>query len=718
MTEPKRKSKNGSTEILIVEDSPTQAARLEHILRQAGYKVTAASNGKEALAGIGRRKPTLVISDILMPVMDGYELCKRLKADASLSAIPVILLTSLTDPTDVVRGLECGADYFITKPYDEKLLISRVHAVRANEELRKTQKLGMGVEILIAGQKYFITSDRMQILDFLISTYETAVQQNRELTKTRDELDQLNGQLEEKVKQRTSELIAEVAQRIKAEEKIERLNMVLHALRNINQLITKENDRDKLLKGACDTMTQTRGYRSAWIALFDDAGKLLFTTESGLGKAFQPVLKQLQQGELTECGRHALNQPGLFIKDPSTDCRDCPLAKTSGEKLVIVARLNHGTKTYGMLAAYLPIDVPPNMDEQSLFQELVDDIAFGLHKIELQEQRKKAEKDVVIAAEKYRALVENINDVLLLLDTQGNITYVSPVIERLSKYKVSDLIGKSFAQLIYPDDLPDLLDRFNRLMDGELKPWEFRAVDKDGRVIFVCTSSRPLYEDGQVMGITTLMTDITERKLSEEKLLKSYESLKKALNDAINTMVKIVEMRDPYTAGHQQRVADLATSIAREMKLEDTRINDLRTAAVIHDIGKIYIPSDILSRPGKLSDIEFSLIKTHAQSGYDIVKGMDLPAVVAQAILQHHERLDGSGYPNGLKSEDTLLEAKILAVADVVEAMAAHRPYRSALGIDKALEEISKNSGRLYDPAVVDTCLDLFNSGTFEFKAV
>jgi putative nucleotidyltransferase with HDIG domain len=214
----------------------------------------------------------------------------------------------------------------------------------------------------------------------------------------------------------------------------------------------------------------------------------------------------------------------------------------------------------------------------------------------------------------------------------------------------------------------------------------------------------------------TVFKDITERKLAEEKLLKSYESLKKTLDDAINTMVKIVETRDPYTAGHQQNVAGLATAIAREMKLEDTRIDQIRTAAVIHDIGKMYVPSDILSKPGRLSDIEFSLIKTHAQYGFDIIKGMDFHCSVAKAVLQHHERLDGSGYPAGLRGEDTILEAKILVVADVIEAMAADRPYRPALGIDKALEEISKNKGKLYDADVVDACLKLFNSGRFTFK--
>jgi PAS domain S-box-containing protein/putative nucleotidyltransferase with HDIG domain len=209
---------------------------------------------------------------------------------------------------------------------------------------------------------------------------------------------------------------------------------------------------------------------------------------------------------------------------------------------------------------------------------------------------------------------------------------------------------------------------------------------------------------------------ITERKLAEEKLLKSYQSLKKTLDDAIDTMVKIVELRDPYTAGHQQNVADLATAIAAEMKLESARIDQVRMAAVIHDIGKMYIPTDILSKPGKLTYIEHDLIKTHPRYGYDIVNGMDFPTVVAQAILQHHERLDGSGYPGKLKGEETILEARILAVADVVEAMASHRPYRSAMGIDKALEEISTNRGTLYDPDAVDACLNLIISGRFAFK--
>jgi DNA-binding response OmpR family regulator/signal transduction histidine kinase len=245
MTKPRRKSNNDLVEILIVEDSPTQAAELEHILQEAGYQTTTASNGKEALACVARRKPTVVITDIIMPEMDGYALCKRLKSDAGLVGVPIILLTSLSDPKDVVRGLECGADYFITKPYDEKMLISRVQAVLSNLELRKTQKMQMGVEILIAGERHFITSDRMQILDFLISTYETAVQQNLELTEARDELNSLNEKLEEKVEERTADLTAEVAQRRRAEENLVKSKALLSETEKTGNIGGWEFDAEK-----------------------------------------------------------------------------------------------------------------------------------------------------------------------------------------------------------------------------------------------------------------------------------------------------------------------------------------------------------------------------------------------------------------------------------------------------------------------------------------
>jgi putative nucleotidyltransferase with HDIG domain len=173
-------------------------------------------------------------------------------------------------------------------------------------------------------------------------------------------------------------------------------------------------------------------------------------------------------------------------------------------------------------------------------------------------------------------------------------------------------------------------------------------------------------------------------------------------------MALTVETRDPYTAGHQRRVSNLAREIAKEMGVSKDQIQGVRMAGVIHDIGKISVPAEILSKPGKISENEFGIIKEHPNVGYNILKTVDFPWPIAQIVLQHHERIDGSGYPNGISGEDILLEARILAVADVVEAMASHRPYRAALGINVAFNEISKNHGSLYDPKVVDACLRLF----------
>ena len=193
-------------------------------------------------------------------------------------------------------------------------------------------------------------------------------------------------------------------------------------------------------------------------------------------------------------------------------------------------------------------------------------------------------------------------------------------------------------------------------------------------------------------------------------------AIRKALDETVNAVTVIGETRDPYTAGHQRRVTKLAVAIAAYMNLSSEQIEGLNVAGQLHDIGKIAVPSDILNKPGRLSDGEMAVIRAHSQASYDILKNIEFPWPVAQIAYQHHERLDGSGYPRGLKSEKILIEAKILCVADVVEAMASHRPYRPALGIDTALDEILKNKGILYDNGVVDCCVVLFKEKSFRFE--
>jgi putative nucleotidyltransferase with HDIG domain len=214
----------------------------------------------------------------------------------------------------------------------------------------------------------------------------------------------------------------------------------------------------------------------------------------------------------------------------------------------------------------------------------------------------------------------------------------------------------------------------------------------------------------------SIVHDITDRKLAEEALQRTLESLRKAFGTTIQVMVSAVETRDPYTAGHQLRSADLARSIATEMGLPQEKIDGIRMAGSIHDIGKLSVPSEILSKSTKLTNIEFSLIKEHSQKGYEMLKDVESPWPLAQIVYQHHERMNGSGYPRNLKGDEILTEARIMAVADVVESMASHRPYRPALGIEAALEEIEKNKGTLYDADAVDACLRLFRDKGFQLE--
>lgn len=238
---------------------------------------------------------------------------------------------------------------------------------------------------------------------------------------------------------------------------------------------------------------------------------------------------------------------------------------------------------------------------------------------------------------------------------------------------------------------------------------------KGNKIKWFQTTKVPLSLENLPNGLLGVAVEITQRKYAEEELKKSLTKLERILDDTINCLIKAVEVRDPYTAGHQRRVSDLACLIAKKMKLLKQVIDGIRMASLVHDIGKIYIPAEILSKPGKLTDAEFNLIKIHPQAGYDILIPINFTWPVAEIVLQHQERYDGSSYPKGLKGDEIKLEARILAVADTIEAMASHRPYRPALGIDKALEEIELNRGILYDPVVADACLDLFNNDKFEF---
>lgn len=254
------------------------------------------------------------------------------------------------------------------------------------------------------------------------------------------------------------------------------------------------------------------------------------------------------------------------------------------------------------------------------------------------------------------------------------------------------------------------------MMTGFVEDFTYEKVIEKGASDFL---QKPLDRKELLVRLKRVLRErenLKERARIENELQISLGRMQKVLDGVVHALAFTVETRDPYTAGHQRRVAELARAIAVKMGIPATQTEGIHIAGVIHDLGKISVPAEILSKPSRLSEIEFSMIKTHSQVGYDILRNIDFPWPIAQTVYQHHERMDGSGYPRGLQGEEILMEARILSVADVVEAMASHRPYRAALGIDMALAEITKNKGRMFDPSVADACLSIFKENGFAFE--
>ena len=442
-------------------------------------------------------------------------------------------------------------------------------------------------------------------------------------------------------------------------------------------------DDDPKLERALSSILRTKGYAYVTVA----AGK----------EALDRIEEKVPAVALIDLGLEDMS--GLKVMEEIKEC--CP---GTTECILLTGRASQASAIEAVnLGAYSYMQKPYDVEQ------LLVTIRKAIEEREAEEALRESEA-------KYSILVENSKDGTIMIQ-DGVLKFINNASIELVGYSPAEMIGADFLDFVAPDYRELVLERYTDCMVGKEAPsrYEIELLRKDGSTVPVELNAVRINIQGKPTDLA-FVRDITERKRVKEKLQQTYVELQRALEGTISVLVSAIEMRDPYTAGHQRRVTQLACAIAREMGLPEEQIEGIRMAGLIHDLGKISIPAEILSKPGRLNDFQWGMIQTHSQVGYDVLKAVEFPWPVAEIVLQHHERLDGSGYPAGLPGEEIMLEARILAVADVVEAMASRRPYRPPPGIDKALKEISQNRGILYDSEVVDACLKLFIEKEFTFE--
>lgn len=318
-------------------------------------------------------------------------------------------------------------------------------------------------------------------------------------------------------------------------------------------------------------------------------------------------------------------------------------------------------------------------------------------------------KNVELTQQQLQSIFELSSDMMFVVDfSDGNVVHCNPSAEKCLGLNRKEILNQLISHFIASGQEDDWESVISKIETSPFYTGEFEMVTHTGKQIPVEIAFRIVPLDNQRY-VSAIARDITERK-------QHIEQLQATITNTIQLVALTVEKRDPYTAGHQKRVAQLCEAIARKMELSNHEVEGIYLGGLIHDVGKVGIPSSILSKPGKLYKEEFELIKLHPQLGYDIVKDIQFPWPIHEMILQHHERLDGSGYPNRLQSDEIILEAKIMGVADVVEAVSSYRPYRPALGIEKALTIIQEEKGTHFEPKIVDVCCELFHNNAFSFE--
>ncbi len=507
----------------------------------------------------------------------------------------------------------------------------------------------------------------------------------------------------------------DITDRRLAEKELVRLNRVLMVSDLCNKVLIRAHNEEELLHQICRIIVETGGYRMAWVSFaLDDEAKCLQPAASAgsIGDYFETTTiswadDQYGQGPAGTAMR--TGQPvavNHILTDPQFSLWRTQ-AEKNGYAAILGLPLSIDNRVVGVLTIYAELPDAFNAEEIKLLTTLADNLAYGITMLRTREAQQRSEADLRQSEERFRKMFVEHSAINFVVDPDtGNIIdanksaadFYGWSIEKLRTMHVQDITVLSSEEFGYSMQQVRLKVKKRYLSQHRRADGSIRDVESFPNVI----------EIGGKELVYAIIHDITAQKDAEQKILSYVKQLEGAMKSTLQAVAKVVEARDPYTAGHERRVGIIAADIAREMGWSEETCQTMQLVGLVHDIGKISIPGEILAKPGQLSAIEFELLKTHAEQGYQILHDVDFPLPIARIIREHHERMDGSGYPHGLKGENTLPESRILAVADVLEAMASQRPYRPTKGIEEAIHEIESHRANLFDPEVVDAMLRLF----------
>jgi PAS domain S-box-containing protein len=727
--------------VLIVDDSRGNLYLLKSIMEVRGWVVFEAENGKDALEIARVQRPGLIISDILMPVMDGYGFCRECKKDKILRDIPFVFYTATyTESKDEKFALDLGADRFILKPEEPEVLIKVLMDLLDEKDrttLATAKPLGEEMEFFRRHNEILFNKLEKKMSDLEIANQELRkLEEDYRLSfeNATDIIFSLDGDLN------VLSMSPSVG-KILGYQPTDFIGRKVHEFHHIlspQALEQALNNINRILKGAVITssvyqmIAQDRSFRHIEVSgsPLTRKGNIIgmvciardITERKNMEDALQEseekyrgILENMDdayyevdlKGNLTFFNQALVNRTGYKREELmgmnyrhyiSPNCwrqvqEIFAQVYQTGRAVTLFdyeIHLKDGRKRFQESWVNLILDKNNNpLGFRGMARDVTD--------------RKIAEKELRQAEERYRSIFENAQEGMYRAGANEKFIMVNQAMARIFGYDSAaefvEQVNTSAHQLYR--DREDRKKIFHWLeTQGLVQDFEARFFRRDGSVGWISVNIQQTQE-GNTPFYDGFVRDVTDRK-------ESVEHLREAFAGTVSAIALLVEAKDPYTAGHQRRVADIACAIALEMGLSQERIEGILMAGTMHDIGKVSIPAEILSSPRRLTALEFSLIKTHAQSGYDILKDIKFSWPIARMVQEHHERMDGSGYPQGLKGIDILLESRILAVADVVEAMATHRPYRAALGVDLALREITENRGVLFDTEAVDACLRLF----------